>query len=302
MAISECDLQIDERGLELLAHGTWAFPAACYYDDLSAREVPWHWHDELEMIFIDAGTARVLAGTETFLVAKGEAVFTNAGVFHADFAQENPCRGHSIVFHPALIGGMRDSIFWQDYIRPLIDNKALQGVHLKRTVPWQARAMDAAEGAWQACVREEPGYPFRVRAALSELLFLIWQNQSISREPPDNKQQRDSRRVKEMVSFIAASYGDAITLEQIAASASVSKSECLRCFRAVLRTTPIQYLRDYRLQQAADQLRSTEQKVSEIARQCGFLEMSYFSKVFRQKFACSPVEYRLNTFPPVNDD
>ncbi len=293
MALTSCNISVDKSGLELQAHGTRAFPAACYQDDLSLREVPWHWHDELEVIFIDEGHARILAGAQTYLAGPGEAVFTNAGVFHADFqAGKEVCRCHSIVFHPSLVGGSHDSVFWQDYVRPLVENKALDSIHLKRSLPWQAQVMDAWEAAWQACVREERGYPIRVRSWLSEGLLLLWQNQGVTQAPPDDKQQRDSRRVKEMVSFIAASYSDPLTLEQIAASASVSKSECLRCFRTVLRTTPIQYLRDYRLQKAADRLRASDQKVSEIARECGFLEMSYFSRVFRQKFACSPVEYR----------
>ncbi len=293
MALTSCNISVDKSGLELQAHGTRAFPVACYQDDLTLREVPWHWHDELEIIFIDEGQARILAGTQTYLAGPGEAVFTNAGVFHADFPEgEAVCKCHSVVFHPALVGGSYDSVFWQDYVRPLTENKALESIHLKRTVPWQARVMEVCERAWQACVQEMPGYPIYVRSALSEGLLLIWQNQSLSIRPSDDKQQRDSRRVKEMVSFLVAAYGDPLTLEQIAASASVSKSECLRCFRAVLRTTPIQYLRDYRLQQAADRLRTSDQKVSEIARQCGFLEMSYFSKVFRQKFGCSPLAYR----------
>lgn len=293
MALSQCDSRVDESGLELLSHGTKAFPAACYQDDLAVREVPWHWHDELEVAVVTEGCARILAGSETYLVGPGEAVFTNSGVFHADRAEgEGPCRYHSIVFHPELVGGSYDSIFWQEYVRPLIEDRSIEGIHLKRTDPWQAQAIDAFERAWQSCVWEEPGYPFRVRSALSELFLLIRENRSVSRKLPDQKQLRDSQRVKEMLQFIAAAYADPITLEQIAASAAISKSECLRCFRGVLRTSPIQYLRDYRLQQAAQQLRSSDQKVSEIARGCGFLEMSYFSKTFRSKFGCSPVEYR----------
>ena len=163
---------------------------------------------------------------------------------------------------------------------------------MKRTVSWQSQVIDTVLKAWESCVREEPGYPFQMRSALSELIFLICRNYETSRNPPDPRQLRDSQRMKTMLQFISANYGEALTLERIAASAAISKSECLRCFRNILRTTPIQYLRDFRLQQAADRLRAAPEKVSEIARQCGFLEMSYFSKAFRQKYGCTPVEYR----------
>ena len=59
MALSACDTTTDAAGRELTAHGTAAFPIACYHDDLAAEPVPWHWHEEVEMLIASEG--RVLA-------------------------------------------------------------------------------------------------------------------------------------------------------------------------------------------------------------------------------------------------
>ena len=95
-----------------------------------------------------------------------------------------------------------------------------------------------------------------------------------------------------MLDFISRNYADAITLREIATSASISPSECLRCFHSIIHTTPIQYLMDFRIKQAAELLRTTQLQVSEIARRCGFMEMSYFSKVFKMKYGYTPMEFR----------
>ena len=83
-----------------------------------------------------------------------------------------------------------------------------------------------------------------------------------------------------------------LTVEQIAASASISPSECLRCFHDMIGTTPNQYLRDQRAQRAAELLCGTGLRVTEIAMQCGFQDASYFARAFRQVYGCGPTEYR----------
>ena len=55
MALSACNTETDSAGRELTAHGTAAFPIACYHDDLEAAPVPWHWHEELELLLASEG-------------------------------------------------------------------------------------------------------------------------------------------------------------------------------------------------------------------------------------------------------
>lgn len=294
MALLSCDTIVDEKGLELLSHGTAEFPVGCYHDDLTTQAVPWHWHDELEIVIVAEGSAVIKAGAESYLVQAGDGVFTNSGIFHTDFnAGTDVCRFHSIVFHPVLVGGSYDSLFWQKYLRPILDDTGLPGIHLRQSVPWQKAALAAAERAWQSCVQETPGYPFAVRSALSQFIFLLYENRPAPLAQPDAKHLRDSQRMKQMLHYIAAHYGDPITLRQIAQSAALSQSECLRCFHNVIHTTPMKYLRDFRLQQAAEQLRADAGQIADVAQRCGFQEMSYFSKVFRQKYGCSPTEHRI---------
>ena len=95
-----------------------------------------------------------------------------------------------------------------------------------------------------------------------------------------------------MLGFIQEHYGESITVAQIAASAMLSESECLRCFRRTINATPSQYLRDYRLQVSARLLDSTEEKIGDIGALCGFPDAAYFTKIFREAKRVTPVEYR----------
>jgi len=95
-----------------------------------------------------------------------------------------------------------------------------------------------------------------------------------------------------MLDYIQQNYAGELTMEEIARSAMISQSECLRCFRNTIGQTPIQYLKSYRVQRASEQLQSTARKICDIGADCGFREMSYFAKTFREIMGVTPGEYR----------
>ena len=296
MALAECVVRIDPSGRELVEHGTTAFPAACYHDDFRRTDVPWHWHTELEAALITEGSCVVAAGNEKHILRAGEGFFINSGVLHGCWDRDNTgCRFHSIVFHSRLVGGSLDSVFHHSYIEPLLAHPGLEMVVLRPAQPWQASALAAVERAWQHCAGGKAGYEFRARAELSELVFLLSSNLPNHPRAASARTLRDGERIKAMLSYIHSHYAAGITAGDIAASALISESECLRCFRATIGTTPIRYLRQYRVQQAARQLLSSDTKISEIAAACGFQDMSYFTKIFREQMGCVPTAYRNDT-------
>lgn len=298
MALAECNTTVDRTGRELIEHGTTSFPIACYHDDFRICDVPWHWHEEWEAVVITEGNCLVAAGSHKQRIYEGEGFFVHSEVLHGCWDTENSgCRFHSLVFHPRLVGGSRDSIFHQQFVEPLQEDSGPELIVLKQDIPWQKQALEALEEAWQQCAGEAPGFPFRVRNALSELVWLLCSHIAADPAPVRSKDLRDARRIKAMLRCIHDQFFSELTAADIAASASVSESECLRCFRKTIGTTPIQYLKQYRIQQAARLLVQTRQQVSDIAVGCGFQDMSYFTKAFRQQLGCTPTQYRKNASP-----
>ena len=298
MALTECNTTVGSDGRELLEHGTIAFPIACYEDDFRITDVPWHWHEEWEAVLLTRGTCLVAAGNQKAVLQAGEGFFIHSGVLHGCWdTQASGCMFHSLVFHPRLVGGSLDSIFHQQLVQPLLDHAGPELILLKPDIPCQKRALELLESAWQHCVREEEGFPFRVRNDLSEFIWLLHAHLYPAKSRVSSKDLRDAQRIKTMLTFIQSQFGTELTTAAIAASASISESECLRCFRSTIGTTPIQYLKHFRIQQAARLLAETCDKVSDIAAHCGFQDMSYFTKVFRQTMGCVPTEYRKNASP-----
>ena len=293
MSLGICSTETNRQGRELTEHGTTLFPAACYDDDLALEAVPWHWHEELEAVVVDMGTTLVSAGSRTYTIKQGCGIFINASSLHSAWAADHGgCRLHSIVFHPRLVGGSVDSIFWQGYLQPLLSELAPECVYLDSAISWNREALKTIGDAWQSCVSGQPGYEFQVRAFLSQLIFLLADHHPAVQKTPSDKVLRNGERIKIMLQYIQEHYGEELTIARIAQEAMISDSECLRCFRAAIGTTPIQYVKQFRIQRAAELLTTTDSKIEDIGAQCGFQEMSYFSKAFRLSRGCTPGEYR----------
>lgn len=296
MPLSVCNTTVDSTQREMLEHGSVMFPIAWYHDDLSQGEVPWHWHEELEAVVVAQGSCIVMAGKEKYLIREGEGFFVNSGILHGCWDWENSaCRFHSLVFHPRLVGGSLDSVFYQEYVQPVIGNPMMQSLHLTQTVFWKKEALELIERAWQAGQQESFGYEFRVREALSEMMLRLRRNLPSEQKKPGIKAVRDGERIKRMIQFIHDHYGEQLSIQSIAAAAAVSESECLRCFRSTVGLSPIQYVRQYRIQKAAQLLNTTQEPVCAIAERCGFQDFSYFTKTFREMKGCVPTEYRKNS-------
>lgn len=293
MALSPCNTSVDRHGRELVQHGTPAFPIACYHDDFSRQNLPWHWHEELELAILTEGTAVMAAGNEKYTLQVGEGIFVNSGVLHAAWdVDHSKCRFHSVVFHPRLVGGSLDSIFYRDYAAPLAQNKSLECLFLSPGIPWQKRILDAIEEAWQLCLKEPPAYEFGTRNAMSQIVFELVCHMPAAQPPTGSKAARDAQRIKVMLAFIHENFATELSTGRIAASAMISESECLRCFHSTIGTSPIQYLKQYRIQQAAELLLTSQDKVADIASNCGFQDMSYFTRSFRELKGCTPTQYR----------
>lgn len=293
MPIRTCNITVDQHGQEIAEHGTSAFPIACYQDDIFINPVPWHWHEALEAILVTEGVLLLGCGSTQYTVHAGEGFFINTGVLHGcwDY-QSSCCRIRSIVFHPRLVGGTPDSIFFQKYLHPLMENRTSGSLLLSPRIPWQAELIGHIDAAWQSVKQESLGYEFDVWNHLSGIILLLHNSLPAGSTDISRKSQRDAQRIKGMLQFIHAHYPEKITVSEIAQCVSISESECLRCFRSTVQLTPNQYLRQYRVRQAAKLLISTEEKVSSVAHACGFDDLSFFAKTFRELQGISPSQYR----------
>ncbi len=113
-------------------------------------------------------------------------------------------------------------------------------------------------------------------------------NESRTTEPSASDQARVTRVLRE----IEAVPGDIWSLEKMSAEAGLSQHHFLRTFEAVVGITPNQFLLRTRLREAALRLAVPDERVVNVAFDCGFGDVSNFNRAFRREFGGSPRAYR----------
>lgn len=85
-----------------------------------------------------------------------------------------------------------------------------------------------------------------------------------------------------------------LTIEHLARLTNMSVSSFKREFARIYNDTPAHYLRGRRMERAATLLRVSDQRITDIAFECGYTDIAHFSSSFQEIHGLSPTQFRLN--------
>jgi len=256
-----------------------------------------HWHAEYEFLIMERGQALFQIGLTTYEAQAGDVLFIPGGELHGGYWPETgaaACAYSAIVFDLDWLAGRsgqdRASAQW---LLPLQRGEVSLPHHLPADHPAAAAIYREAAAIAGADSAGSPGFPLRLTGGLLAL-FAEYADAGLAvRQDPWNAARPETpERLIRVLAYMEQEYGRKLTVAQLAGIAGMSEGHFSRLFKLYMRKTPIEYLNGYRLQRAAEQLRRRGVTVSEAALSCGFDNFSYFSKMFRSRFHCTPSEYR----------
>jgi transcriptional regulator GlxA family with amidase domain len=100
-----------------------------------------------------------------------------------------------------------------------------------------------------------------------------------------------SALVKRVVAYMHQNYAHLLTRWEIAEAIGISEDYLTRLFNRELGISPWDYLNRYRILKAKTLFTTTSHSIGSIARQVGFKDPSYFSRVFHKVVGMSPQEF-----------
>lgn len=284
---------------ETVDHVTPEFPYMTNLCDLHGfpeNSFPWHWHNEVEFFYMRKGELDYLLPGGRYHFQEGEMAFINANVLHMTVCEEAlPCVQEEHIFLPGFIGGPENSVFYENYIRPVTSQPGLEIFRFDKELPEYPELLSLFRKSFDLYTGKPLFYEFDIREHMTRIwkkLFLLLEEQHLLNPDEAVHKKDSSKRLKAMMAFISQHYPERLTLEQIAGSGFVSVRECNRCFKDSLGMSPFSYLMDYRLRKACDFLRYTDLSVTQVGLACGFAATSYFGKEFHKRLGLTPREYR----------
>lgn len=266
------------------------FPYTASRALLDQYDVTWHWHRAVELFYMESGTLEYHTPGGTLLFPQGTGGLVNTGVLHTSRPRSDTGRTIQLLhlFDPSFIAGPVGGRIECTYVAPFLASFVEilpvfpNGQLEERVLKDLRESFDLSEGEW--------GYEIRLRDRLSSIWVQLLRL-------PQPAQRRDPVRddaVKAMLAHIHEHYPEPLRVQDLAAAAFISQRECYRLFQQTLHTTPMAYLRGYRLQMARRLLTESEESVTRIGFLCGFDSSSAFIRSFRETTGFTPSRYRKN--------
>lgn len=250
-----------------------------------------HWHEDFQFIYVIDGKIKFLTLNKRIEVSASQGIFINKNILH-QVKEFTSCHYKSFVFPDYFLKfyfGSPAGVF----VDSISENEDLEFYHFTGQNEWENTVLNLLQKLTEMEEKKTEFYPYEILLILSSLWLTFRKNILL---PPQQQENIVSIRMQKFLNYIANHYAEDISLESLAKSGNVGKSECLRCFKASLQTTPYKYLMEYRLSKAADLLKTTDLPIGVISENVGFHQVSHFGKCFKEKTGYSPKDYRKNTF------
>lgn len=287
----------DSQLREQIPHDGTVFPISYFHDELVTlpnRAGPLHWHPDFEIATAVSGVLDFQVGRQHIILEAGDSIFVNRNMLHGikQLSGDVPEPMPNIVFSGAVIAPETSAIY-KKYIHPIACCDTLPFIVFKHKNSWHNEVNCSVKNIYCQMYEQSQCYEMAVQRELSSIFEYIFSNfEDLPKSETTRIQINAQIRLQKMLSYIYEHYAEAVTLEDIAGSANISRSEAGRCFNTYMGCSPVDALIRYRLQTAHRLLNDMTLTLQEISYSCGFNSVNYFSRRFRQAYGYTPGQTR----------
>lgn len=274
---------------ESKSHGTSQYPYSHYTisNVHHSFQMPVHWHDELELIYVRQGKLWVNVGGAVYNMSAGQVVIVNPRQLHMMGSDDLSVYYHTLLFPVELISFQTHDELEQTLFQPLRTGQRMLPTWATEAV-LTPENLELLDRVVQINEEKTTLYQLETRLLLLRFLMEVLRSSSLTQADPDES----GKLQREMLEYIRIHYHDRITLSDVAKQFHLSSKYFSRYFKVHFHLTFSKYIGHLRMDRARELLENTDLSVTEIAAQCGFSGISFFIRRFTETNGCSPLKWR----------
>lgn len=248
----------------------------------------WHFHPEVELIYVKGGTGKRHIGRHMSYFNDGDLVLMGANLPHYGFTDR-------------LTGNSSETVvqFRQDFLGDtFFEIPEMNGI--KKLLELSKKGL-----AFHGGTKEEVGKKIEDLAHKDQFgrlmgLINILQGLYLSKEytvlNADGVAMavdaKDNDRMNEVYGYVRKHYKEHISLDEIAEEVNMTVPAFCRYFKKISRKTFTKFVNEYRVVHASKLLAETSLQITEVSFESGFNNFSHFNKSFKEFTGKSPSAYR----------
>lgn len=233
-----------------------------------------HWHENIEILQF-SGSGSVICDRMSYEVKEGDIAVISSNMLHAV-----PACGDTT--HDCLIV---DSTFLAK------NNINIAELNFERIIRDDTVAK-LFQNVMDEVVRAYKGDEYSaaaVKAAILTLVVRLCRNYSVAEATEYGRNDA----IKRALGYIKAHYSEPLTVDMVASKVNISKYYFCREFHRETGFTVVRYINNLRCREAEKLLRTGKHTVSEVARACGFENLSYFTRTYKAIIGVTPSQTRV---------
>ena len=275
-------------------HGTKDDPFSTYHIENAGRsfQIPVHWHDEFEIIYVRSGFLTVSISGESYIGKTGEAFVVSPGNLHLMGSQTGTVDYYTFLFPLKYISFRTDDMLDEKLLEPLNSGHLMICPRVKDTAKELCEQLIEIYEAKKDESESKITTQVRTKIILLQFILEMWKKGVVIENDTNGRNTVE----KEMVSYIQQNFTGKISLREFGEQFHLSEKYISRYFKEHFHITLSQYVTYLRLEHAKQLLQDTDIPVTDVAMQSGYQNVSYFIRSFQKAYAVSPLKYRKNNY------
>ena len=250
-----------------------------------------HWHEEIEIGIVRKGTISYYIDFEHSTFHEGDLILISPHALHSA-SPEGVAETDSFVVNLDFLGCHLRDVCAVKYLMPLLNGVYRMKPRVTSEDPEYSQLLSYLRKIFAEQEAKNYGYELAIKESLLSFLRCLFQNSCMVRRQKELVQNQTEEKVKLVLNYINRNHTEQLTIRELADLCGFSESHFMRFFKKHTGVTVIEYINEFRLDMAAELLEMKESAVIEAAFETGFNNVSYFNRLFKQKFGLTPREYR----------
>ena len=275
-------------------HGTKDDPFSTYHIENAGRsfQIPVHWHDEFEIIYVRSGFLTVSISGESYIGKTGDAFVVSPGNLHLMGSQTGTVDYYTFLFPLKYISFRTDDMLDEKLLEPLNSGHLMICPRVNDTAKELCEQLIKIYEAKNDESESKITTQVRTKIILLQFILEMWKKGFVIENDTSGRNTVE----KEMVYYIQQNFTRKISLREFGEQFHLSEKYISRYFKEHFHITLSQYVTYLRLEHAKQLLQDTDIPVTDVAMQSGYQNVSYFIRSFQKAYAVSPLKYRKNNY------
>jgi AraC-like DNA-binding protein len=248
----------------------------------------WHYHPEVELIFVCGGSGKRQIGSNISYFTEGDLVLMGSNLPHCGMTNENTKNDYEMViqFKPDFLG---ETIWELPEMQRIVNllEKSKAGIvfseNVKKTIGKKIVEMHESSSLERLVKFIEI---LDALASTQDYRILNAGKYYLQTQVEDNE------RINIIFNYVKDHFKEQITLEEIADLANMKVPSFCRYFKKITNKTFTQFVNEYRITHSLKLLAEQPLSITEVCFESGFNNFSYFNKTFKEYIKKTPSQYR----------